>query len=124
MPTYEITTEDVEYLRHGDWRPLITLSVGALICGFFWEMWNYYSYPKWIYHTPGAQFLHIFEQDIEPVAAADALDATDGLEDQDRRDNGQGDENAEAGFESVFHMRFPFFSLLQLALLFIRFWPI
>jgi len=30
---------------------------GALVCGFFWEMWNYYSYPEWIYHTPGAQFL-------------------------------------------------------------------
>ena len=54
----------LETLRHGDWRPVIALSLGALICGFFWEMWNYYSYPKWIYHTPGAQFLHIFEMPL------------------------------------------------------------
>jgi hypothetical protein len=51
-------------LRQGDWRNLISLSLGALICGFFWELWNYYSFPKWIYHTPGAQFLHIFEMPL------------------------------------------------------------
>jgi hypothetical protein len=54
----------LEQLDHGDWRRIISLSTGALICGFFWEMWNYYSYPKWIYHTPGAQFLHIFEMPL------------------------------------------------------------
>jgi hypothetical protein len=51
-------------LQRGDWRPLIALSLGALICGFFWEMWNYYSFPKWVYHTPGAQFLHVFEMPL------------------------------------------------------------
>ena len=54
----------MEYLERGDWRPIVSLSVGALICGFFWEMWNYYSWPKWIYHTPGAQFLHVFEMPL------------------------------------------------------------
>ena len=54
----------LQHLRQGDWRPVISLSLGALICGFFWEMWNYYSYPKWIYHTPGAQFLHLFEMPL------------------------------------------------------------
>jgi hypothetical protein len=51
-------------LQRGDWRLVASLALGALICGFFWEMWNYYSYPKWIYHTPGAQFLHIFEMPL------------------------------------------------------------
>ena len=51
-------------LRRGDWRPVASLAIGALICGFFWEMWNYYSCPKWIYHTPGAQFLHVFEMPL------------------------------------------------------------
>ncbi|HEV2210434.1 MAG TPA: hypothetical protein VG167_16795 [Verrucomicrobiae bacterium] len=51
-------------LGRGDWRPVLSLSLGALICGFFWEMWNFYSYPKWIYHTPGAQFLHLFEMPL------------------------------------------------------------
>jgi hypothetical protein len=51
-------------LQRGDWRPVVALSLGALICGFFWEMWNYYSDPKWYYHTPGAQFLHVFEMPL------------------------------------------------------------
>src|SRR5438552_7194962 len=54
----------LEQLQFGDWRPLISLSVGALICGFFWEMWNYFSFPKWIYHTPGAEYCRIFEMPL------------------------------------------------------------
>ena len=54
----------LQHLEHGDWRLVVSLALGAVICGFFWEMWNYYSYPKWIYHTPGAQFLHIFEMPL------------------------------------------------------------
>jgi hypothetical protein len=54
----------VQSLKRGDWRPIMSLSLGALVCGFFWEMWNFYSYPKWIYHTPGAQFLHVFEMPL------------------------------------------------------------
>jgi hypothetical protein len=52
------------WLKDGDWRPAISLSVGALICGVFWELWNYFSWPKWIYHTPGAEFLKIFEMPL------------------------------------------------------------
>lgn len=47
-----------------DWRPLVCLALGCLMCGFFWEMWNYYSFPKWIYHTPGVEFLYIFEMPL------------------------------------------------------------
>jgi hypothetical protein len=54
----------LQHLEQGDWRPVTCLALGALICGFFWEMWNYYSYPRWIYHTPGAQFLHLFEMPL------------------------------------------------------------
>ncbi len=45
----------------GNWRPVITLWAGCLICGFFWEMWNYRSNPKWIYDVPGVNFWHLFE---------------------------------------------------------------
>lgn len=48
----------------GDWREVISLSFGALVCGFFWEMWNDRSYPKWIYHTPGVEFLRLFEMPL------------------------------------------------------------
>ena len=54
----------LEHLKSGDWRPVVALALGALICGFFWELWNYYSYPKWTYHTPGVDFLHIFEMPL------------------------------------------------------------
>lgn len=54
----------LERLQRGDWRPLISLSLGALICGFFWEMWNYWSWPRWIYHTPGVGYLHLFEMPL------------------------------------------------------------
>jgi hypothetical protein len=53
-----------QYAAVGDWRPMLALWVGCLICGFFWEMWNYYSYPKWIYQVPFVKFLHIFEMPL------------------------------------------------------------
>lgn len=53
-----------DWLREADWRPVLSLSLGALLCGFFWEMWNFYSYPKWIYHTPGVEFLYVFEMPL------------------------------------------------------------
>jgi hypothetical protein len=54
----------LEKLRVGDWRIVISLSVGALVCAFFWELWNYYSFPKWIYHIPGLGFFRIFEMPL------------------------------------------------------------
>src|SRR5262249_44660369 len=51
-------------LLQGDWRTVIALSLGALVCGLFWEMWNYYSFPKWVYHIPGLGFLRIFEMPL------------------------------------------------------------
>ncbi|MGH7431221.1 MAG: hypothetical protein ACREI5_05320 [Candidatus Methylomirabilales bacterium] len=51
-------------LQHGDWRPVTALSTGALACGFFWEMWNYFSYPKWVYHLPGVDFWPLFEMPL------------------------------------------------------------
>jgi hypothetical protein len=54
----------LQYIAVGDWRPVLALWVGCLICGFFWEMWNFYSYPKWIYRIPFFDFLHIFEMPV------------------------------------------------------------
>jgi len=51
-------------LRVGDWRIVISLSLGALVCGFFWEMWNSFSFPKWVYHIPGLAFFRIFEMPL------------------------------------------------------------
>jgi hypothetical protein len=51
-------------LREGDWRTVMSLGIGVLVCAFFWEMWNYYAFPKWTYHIPGLAFLHIFEMPL------------------------------------------------------------
>ena len=48
----------------GDWRPIIALWVGVLLTAFFWEMWNYFGYPKWIYLIPWGNCCHIFEMPL------------------------------------------------------------
>jgi hypothetical protein len=54
----------LEELRQGDWRTVTSLLLAALVCGLFWEMWNYYSFPKWIYHIPVLGFWRIFEMPL------------------------------------------------------------
>ena len=54
----------LRYTAVGNWRPILALWLGCLICGFFWEMWNFYSYPKWIYQVPFVDFLHAFEMPL------------------------------------------------------------
>ncbi|MEW6745551.1 MAG: hypothetical protein AB1486_22590 [Planctomycetota bacterium] len=51
-------------LERGDWRLWMSLWSGVLACAFFWEMWNYWSYPKWVYHIPGVGFARLFEMPI------------------------------------------------------------
>ncbi|MFQ5616311.1 MAG: hypothetical protein ACE5GO_07610, partial [Anaerolineales bacterium] len=53
-----------EYTRRGDWRPVVALFLGTLICGFFWEFWNFFSFPKWIYTVPWGSFWHVFEMPL------------------------------------------------------------
>lgn len=52
------------HLRYGDWRPWVSLWIGGLICGFFWEFWNAWSHPKWIYHVPYVGFGKVFEMPV------------------------------------------------------------
>ena len=54
----------LQQLREGDWRVMVSLALGALICGLFWETWNYYSFPKWTYHIPYLGFWRIFEMPL------------------------------------------------------------
>ena len=54
----------LQKLSAGDWRLVMSLAMGGLVCGFFWEMWNYWSFPKWVYHIPGAGFWKIFEMPL------------------------------------------------------------
>jgi len=51
-------------LSHGDWRAFIGAAMAALICGFFWEMWNFYSMSRWEYAIPFVDRFHIFEMPL------------------------------------------------------------
>ena len=51
-------------IARGDWRMIVALVLAAAICGFFWEMWNYFAMPKWYYTVPFVGFLKIFEMPL------------------------------------------------------------
>ncbi len=53
-----------DWTQKGDWRPVISLWLGVLLTAFFWEMWNYFSYPKWVYNVSWGNWLHIFEMPL------------------------------------------------------------
>jgi hypothetical protein len=57
-------TSIVERVWHGDWRLVFRFAPAALVCGFFWESWNYWADPKWVYSVPHVGFLHIFEMPL------------------------------------------------------------
>jgi hypothetical protein len=48
----------------GHWSPVISAVAAALFCGFFWEMWNYYSLAKWQYSIPFVNRFKLFEMPI------------------------------------------------------------
>ena len=49
---------------HGNWQGMVSVSMAALCCGFFWEMWNMYSLAKWEYTVPFVQRYHVFEMPL------------------------------------------------------------
>ena len=48
-------------VREGDWRLPVRFALAALICGGFWEMWNFHSFAKWVYAVPYVHAFQIFE---------------------------------------------------------------
>ena len=51
-------------VRHGDWRLVVAFALGALICGFFWEMWNYQATISWQYNIGFFDFVRIFHMPL------------------------------------------------------------
>ena len=45
----------------GDRRRPLLLMCSGLICGLFWEFWNYWAGAKWVYALPYFHFWRIFE---------------------------------------------------------------
>lgn len=51
-------------LARGDRRRVFRLALAALICGFFWEMWNWGSLARWCYNVPFVNRFHLFEMPL------------------------------------------------------------
>ena len=51
-------------LGRGDWRLVVALATAALVCGWFWEMWNYWAFPKWEYQISFVGVAHVFEMPL------------------------------------------------------------
>ncbi len=51
-------------LSDGDWRTIIPPALGALVCGFFWELWNWNSLAKWEYAIPYVHCCKVFEMPL------------------------------------------------------------
>jgi hypothetical protein len=48
----------------GDWSGAMAAALAAIICGSFWEMWNYFSLAKWEYSIPLVHRFQIFEMPL------------------------------------------------------------
>ncbi len=51
-------------LREGNWHRIVCVATAALICGFFWEMWNFRSAAGWTYAVPFVGRFKIFEMPV------------------------------------------------------------
>jgi hypothetical protein len=54
----------LQELNRADWTGLASAALAALICGFFWEMWNVRSLAHWKYSIPFVQRFEIFEMPL------------------------------------------------------------
>jgi hypothetical protein len=51
-------------LKIGDWRVFVSFAGAALLCGFFWELWNSGSLAHWEYAVPYVGRFRIFEMPL------------------------------------------------------------
>jgi hypothetical protein len=51
-------------LVRGDWRGIVSYALAALMCGFFWEMWNAGSLSRWEYSIAYVDRFRIFEMPL------------------------------------------------------------
>lgn len=66
VPMQVIAGDDtiLDSLEYGDWRAVAVYASAALICGFFWEMWNSGSLARWMYSIPYVQRFRVFEMPL------------------------------------------------------------
>lgn len=64
METLTGSSHPLSGISRGDWSIPVSSAAAALVCGFFWEMWNSYSLAKWSYSFPYFFGLKIFEMPL------------------------------------------------------------
>ncbi len=52
------------YMQEGEWRVPVATACATLFTGFWWELWNFFSLPKWVYTIPYVGFWKIFEMPL------------------------------------------------------------
>ncbi len=51
-------------LGDGRWPVWAAAALAGLVCGFFWEMWNFHSLARWVYTVPWVDRFHLFEMPL------------------------------------------------------------
>jgi hypothetical protein len=51
-------------IMHGKLARLLALLAAGLICGFLWELWNFWAQTKWIYTVPFFEEAKLFEMPL------------------------------------------------------------
>jgi len=54
----------IDEICAGRWTGVVTVAVAALICGFFWELWNTFSQARWVYSIPFVHAAKVFEMPV------------------------------------------------------------
>lgn len=51
-------------IRRREFRRVFAVALAGLGCGVFWELWNFWSVPKWTYTVPLLGFWKVFEMPL------------------------------------------------------------
>jgi hypothetical protein len=51
-------------VKKGNYTLVAAYASASFVCGFFWEMFNFYSLARWQYSIPYVQVLHLFEMPV------------------------------------------------------------
>jgi hypothetical protein len=54
----------LQKVKEGRQSSVLAISIATLFTGFFWEMWNFWSFPKWYYTIPYIGFWKVFEMPV------------------------------------------------------------
>ena len=64
LQTLAGTPTALSFLAQGDWRGIGVPALAALICGIFWELWNWKSLAHWEYALPFVHWFQLFEMPL------------------------------------------------------------